>query len=236
MAVDEAPKTIETEPKLEVIIRPQTAEEEFGYLKWVLGQLPWYAENGYTLGLPDSPLLRQPAKPEELADKLALFKAEEYKPEYFANGIQALEQNRWRIEAPLPTFLQLHEAWGFKVFPAYDITLTKYGPGGMYHEDTGRVVMLTTAQGTFKRGHPSHTPVHEMVHIGIEDGIVKHFGLSHWEKERTVDLIVFNLFGEVLPGYEPQDKGDRKIDPYVNTETIWHLPEAIGRFVAENPR
>jgi len=50
-------------PRIE--IRAQTPEEEFVWLEQMLSELPWYKENGYTLGMPDNPTLQQPFSPQE---------------------------------------------------------------------------------------------------------------------------------------------------------------------------
>ncbi len=75
-----------------------------------------------------------------------------------------------------------------------------------------------------------------MVHIGIEEGIVKRFKLAHREKERLVDLITSNKFGSFLPGYQLQHLGDPKIDPYITDEALNNLPLAIENFVKDFPR
>lgn len=167
--------------------------------------------------------------------RLNLF-IEEYNEEFFKKGLEALERNRPIFEAATPVFHKLNQAWGFKVFPEYQLTLTKYGPGGMYLEDTGRVVMLTDKNGMFKRKNQAHTPVHEMVHMGIEERLVKRFDLTHWEKERVVDLMTQKLFGHLMPNYEPQDRGLKIIDPYVTAETIWDLPSSMEKFASDYPR
>lgn len=168
--------------------------------------------------------------------KLAEFLATEYDPAFFAKGLEILESHRPLFEATLPTFQKLNALWGFKTFPVYQLALTKYGPGGNYYEDTGVVVMLTRADGTFKRVSQTHTPIHEMVHMGIEENIVRQFGLTHWEKERVVDLMTQQLFGHLVPDYELQDRGDSRIDPFVTTETIQNLPASIEKYVSKFPR
>lgn len=221
-------------PKIE--IRAQTPEEEFVWLEQMLSELPWYKENGYTLGMPDNPTLQQPFSPQERESKLKEFLEHEYNPAFFAKGLEILESHRPLFEQTLPVFQRLNTAWGFKVFPIYQFTLTKYGPGGNYHPDEGRIVMLTRSDGSFKRVSQTHTPIHEMVHMGIEDNIVNHFWLSHWEKERIVDLMTQLLFADLLPDYMLQDKGDKRVDPFVTAETLQNLPASIEKYVGEFPR
>lgn len=75
-----------------------------------------------------------------------------------------------------------------------------------------------------------------MIHMGIEENIVNHFRLSHWEKERVVDLMTKLLFGNLLPDYMLQDKGDKRVDPFVTVETLQDLPASIEKYVGEFPR
>lgn len=79
--------------------------------------------------------------------------------------------------------------------------------------------------------------LHEIVHIGIKEAIVKKYKLNHWEKERLVDLICSQYLNEVLPAYKMQQKGDKRIDAFVDQYAITHdLPSAIVRFVEQYPR
>jgi hypothetical protein len=50
-----------------------------------------------------------------------------------------------------------------------------------------------------------------MVHIGIEKNIVKEYQLTHWEKERVVDLICSLAFGDILHNYKLQPKGENDL-------------------------
>ena len=229
-------------PKPELVIRPQTPDEEMDYLWFVLKGVPFYREHKYTFEIPDHPEFQKLAQISPNFDDVdrdatkKLFVAELYNPDFYKPGLAALEAERPRIEKAFLGMVEFNQKWGFKLFPQYQLALTRYGPGGMYHEDTGVVVMMTRNDGTFKRPHPSHTPVHEMVHIGIEEGIVKRFKLAHREKERLVDLITSNKFGSFLPGYQLQDLGDPKIDPYITDEALNNLPLAIENFVKDFPR
>jgi hypothetical protein len=65
-----------------------------------------------------------------------------------------------------------------------------YGLGGRYNLSTATVTLLTTE---FLKKPASETILHEIVHIGIEETIVNKYRLSHWEKERLVDLICMKV-------------------------------------------
>jgi hypothetical protein len=97
--------------------------------------------------------------------------------------------------------------------------------------------MMTRADGTFKRQDAGETVVHEILHIGIEEQIVKQFGLTHWEKERVVDqLCMKGDFVPIMPNYKPQLEGDVRIDPYVSDNLLSSLPDSIQKFVTDFPR
>ena len=46
-------------PKPELVIRPQTMDEEYDRVRFYINRLPWYAEHGYKLILPDHPVFQQ---------------------------------------------------------------------------------------------------------------------------------------------------------------------------------
>jgi len=90
---------------------------------------------------------------------------------------------------------------------------------------------LLSKDGKFKKSYPAHTPVHEIIHIGIEENIVKRFKLTHEEKERLVDLIILKKFGNLLQGYQSQKIGNSKIDQYIANQALDDLPLAIKSYV-----
>ncbi len=225
-----------------LVIRPQTPEEEFNYLLDVLEETPFYKQNNYKIELSDHPEFQKIATGQtslETVDKKRLrelFITEIYDPSFFDAGMRSLEQSRGQIVPAFPRFAEFNKQWGFKVFPEYQLTLTRYGPGGEYFYNEGRVVMMTRKDGTFKKPNPAHTGVHELVHIGIQSNIVEQLGLTHWEKERTVDRICMLKFGDILPNYLPNSKGDTRVDSFITEASLSDLPSAIGRYVNEYPR
>lgn len=67
--------------------------------------------------------------------------------------------------------------------------------------------------------------------------IVKKYKLSHWEKERLVDLICSEYLDEVFPTYKMQQQRDKRSDAFVDQRTITHdLPLSIAQFVKQYPR
>lgn len=131
----------------------------------------------------------------------------------------------------------LKKNWGFSLLPTYEIVLTLYGPGADYDAQNGIIQLQTTPDGDFKRATNHELLFHEIVHIGVEEAIVEKYELSHWEKERLVDLICARYLNELLPEYQLQTRGDARIDAFVDEWSIVHdLPAAIERFVQSYPR
>ncbi|MEM6274929.1 MAG: hypothetical protein AAF735_06780 [Myxococcota bacterium] len=110
--------------------------------------------------------------------------------------------------------------------------MTLYGSGGSFDPNTGTIVLFTTREGSFKGGGGVHTIVHEMMHLAVETGLVQRFGLSHWEKERLVDLLVQREFPSVRPDYTPQSQGDRRIDTVVKRSRLDELSKSLERYRA----
>jgi len=224
-------------PDPTLVIRAQSPDEEFDYLLEVLENEQFHIEHGYTPEIPDNHefmgLFRAKADRDLLRTAFVenIYDAEFYKP-----GIEALEQQRATIEKSFPQMQEFNKKWGFNLFEEYQIALTRYGTGGKYNMDTGVIIMMTREDGAFKRANPSHTAIHEMVHFGIQVGIVKKFDLTHAEKERLVDLIVSRKFETLLPGYVLQPRGDKRLDDYITEEAFEDLPSAIERYVKDFPR
>lgn len=219
----------------EVVIRAQTADESFEYLMYLYGKMSFYQQHGYQVSLPTHPSFQNISTAtmtdSEISDLKNIFTNEVYNIHDFAKGLAALEKYHETIQNAVARLLELHESWGFKVFPQYQVQLTLYGPGGSYNYEDGTIIMLTRPDGTFKREPPYQTVIHEIVHIGIEETIVQHYQLSHPDKEHLVDLICSIYFADLMPYYRMQDMGSPEMDPYVTSETLKSLPASIEAYV-----
>ena len=225
-----------------IIVRAQSPTEAFNYLWYILGKMPFFDKHGYKVALTDHAAFKGLASDPEAfkkADKAKLkgiFEKEVYDDKDFVAGLKAIGDMTSLMDRVLTRLEPLREAWGFKVFDRYEVLLTMFGPGGSYDPAKGRITMLTTREGTFKRPMPDHTIVHETVHMGVEEVIVKRFRLEHKEKERLVDLICSRLLGDLLPGYQIQPFPADELDPFVTRETLKDLPAAMASYVKAYPR
>ena len=223
----------------ELIFRPQTPSEAFSYIQELISQLPWFKANGYRIALPTQFATEgeENLSEEKINELKALFLTQIYSSSQFDISLRHLYDAEPLIERGFEKLSLLKENWDFKIVPSYEVVLTLYGPGGDSDSQKGTVLLFTTPTGMFKRKTGYEVLFHEIVHIGIEESIVKKYRLSHWEKERLVDLICALYLAEILPEYKMQPNGDKRLDMFVDERNIvQHLPLAIERFVQNHPR
>lgn len=222
-------REVETSKLLpEIVIRPQTPDEEYDRISLYLHKLQWYTDNGYKLYLPSHPKFNALAQPGadlsllDSEDMRMLFAEELYEPSAYAEGLQSVEADLRVLEQAFSVFQTLHSLWGFRLMPRYEIVLTRYGTLCSYDKLNGRIII-----STMQRLSTLRIVIHECVHIGIEEDIIQRFRLSHWEKERIVDLICQLLFRHLLPDYTIDERGDSRVDPYVTlklyTTYLWQF-------------
>ena len=191
----------------------------------------------HKLILPDHPVFQQLTQdgadlaPLESTATRELFAKEVYNVDSYVGRLREVEADRPIIEQAFPRFQNLNAQWGFKMFPRYEIALTHFGTLGSYDEKLGKIIVSIQVKWP-----PKKTAIHEGVHIGIESNVVQRFGLSHWEKERVVDLICSLRFGDLLPGYILQPQGDEKINPFVKDKNLGDLPKSISEYIKIYPR
>jgi len=228
--------------KIKLEIRPQTVEEEFDYLWWILKEMSFFRKNNYTVELPSHPIFLKLAQKSPKFGKINkaglfdLFKKEIYDPSFFKKGIATLESYRPIFNKAISRFIEMNQKWGFKIFSKYSVLLTRYGPGGNYYPDEGKILTITNIDGDLKESCLGEALIHEIIHIGIEENIINSFSLNNWEKERLVDLICKLKFKDILSGYRLQKMGEKKIDSYITLESIENLPKVIKKYVADFPR
>ena len=222
------------QPRAKTIIRAQTADEEFDYLIKVLHKLDFYKTNGYPIPIPDHPLFLSIVNNPHILDTFdrdearAAFTRDIYDCNFIENGLKTIKNHGSLIEKAMER-MKNRETWWFKMFPLYQITLTAFGPGGSYDFRRGIIIMKTKETWNFGRV-PYHTIIYEIIHIGIEECIVKKFELTHSEKEWLVDSICVHCFHDVLTDYRVQERGDADVFRLVSQDNIMDLPHNIRQY------
>src|SRR3989338_3488586 len=161
-------------------------DQEIERVRNTLERLPWYKQQGYRVGLPQN--ISEQSSLGEITNSVSY--------EYSEAGYEAFTQ--W-IKAQwhqIPAgFEELKKIPSFHLRNAYTVFLTKYGSGGSYDAQSGKVIVNIETRGKEKI---IGTIVHEIIHTGIEYLIVS-YDVQHWHKERLVDLIGKKYFPGLTP-------------------------------------
>lgn len=223
-----------------IIYRASTVSEEFENVISLARQAPFFKANGYTIAFPQHPdfiaLVQNPntLKNADIPSLQQIFNEHIYSSLDYDQEVVSTAQTSCFVEKAISKLALLKNSWQFKLMDEYQVLVTLYGPGGRYQPEQGLVVTIPQTKLT---KNIAHSIVHEIVHIGIEKNIVQQYHLTHWEKERLVDLICLFYLHDLMPDYQVQINGDTHIDPFISTETIiLDLPAAIEKFVASYPR
>ena len=236
------------------VISACSGRDMFNTLLYYLEHASSYKSNGYRAPFPSYPQFKELEEhPETIptVDKEPYFKRfvdEIYKPLDLTPLQKLLTDNLELLKTALDSLRKLKEKWGFKISPQYTIFPTLYGVGGSYNASLGYINLkiYVTGPQTYQLPPFPETIIHEMIHIGIEDIIVKQFRLTQWETEGLVDLIaeLYLNIRDFLPNYKNQIP-DSKIQPadnkrireFITLEKICdNLPEAIKEYVTRYPR
>ena len=217
-----------------------TVEEEAQQLVNVLNRYKWFMDNGYTISLPNTPLI------ETLKNKLLAgnsltsleenqvreqFKNEIYRESDYQNAFTAIGNVLRTADSQIPELRRYETAWHFFIPRRYNIRLTMYSPGGQYNPNNGDITILATR--SLDRDRLLQTVLHEAIHIGIENIIIQKFNVPHWTKERIVDQFASRQFRSVLPNYWMQTGNvDTSIDViFQQADALDNLPQRVEEFM-----
>ena len=207
-------------------VRPQSPDDAYAYLSSVVSQMGFFRANGYQVALPSHTDFDADGE----FGSLERFRDVVYREAAFRPALDVLAEGRSVLQGALDWFVKIRGIDGFRVFDNYSVEITLYGPGGSYDPSSGGIVLFATEDGRFRGGGGVHTIVHEMMHLAVEEGFVQKYGLSHWEKERLVDLLTKRELGHLLPGYQLQAQGVEALDSFVRETPLDGLSEALERY------
>ena len=223
---------------MEIIINKNFREYEVDLLKHYLSKYKFFKDHGYTCSYPTEEEFKDILKKTEegslieldfdqvpvLFNKIAdekLYKIAFEKMEEMVPNINGLLNKKHSL------FLKLQKAWGFRIFENYQIEITNYGPGGSYNCYEGVVIFALWNRRLVS------TPIHEIVHIGIEVPIIKKYSINQATKEYLVDMFVKSNFGEYLPNYKIQklrySDPDQEVVDLITLDFNWEqLDKELG--------
>ena len=218
--------------KLNILFRAPTINEETNMVWFVLKEYAWFKNNNYKVILPKHPKIKElidiSLKNNGLAQKYKSAVKEivklDYNKEDYQNYLDFLESSKNEIDNLLQPIFEFKK-WGFKIHKIYNVILTRYGPGGSYDADKGKIILCTS----MKKELLVNATIHEIIHIGIEH-FVNKFNLSHSEKERIVDILCSKKLK--IDRYHMQKVGDRRIDKFL-IRNKFNLPIALEEYTKE---
>jgi len=181
-----------------------------------LKKLEWYLSNGYTPILPKG--LQKDSTLEEVKNAVSV----EYTPSEYEVFAQSLLET-WGRHAPI---IERLEKSPLPIKREYKIVLTQYGVGGSYDASTDTIKMNIKPRPA---GEVVGVVLHEIVHIALELLIEKH-DVSHWRKERLVDLIGNTFFSEIRKPQTIQENVSIVDEKY---KSLYPDIEAIAKAIAE---
>jgi len=160
-------------------------------------KIGWYKKNQYKLILPKDIDLSENKNPTKDGIKKAIIK--EYKEsQYKKIGLQL--QKEWNLKAKKITDnLLLNNLNPRKEYIVY---LTKYGVGGSYWLPNSMIINYN-----YKNNNLIKTIIHEIIHLSIES-LIRKYKVTHWKKERIVDLILLKVY----PGWKKMQEMPIKTD------------------------
>jgi hypothetical protein len=193
-------------------------EFELARVKNCVSNLEWYVENGYKVSLPDN------ITAESTEDEILTRVEDQYDEGAYSkfSSELLLEWQKFSVQ-----FEKVKAEASITFNDTYTVFLTRYGTGGSFNSSPSQVTLKIegkTAKNTLG------TLVHEMVHIAIHEHIQK-YAISHWKKERLVDLIVEHYF----PGLRPMQIIGENVD-IVDIAFKEHFPEieSIAEILGDN--
>jgi len=225
----------------QVQVNIPTAKEEAAYIWRNIRDISFFEKHNYQVSMPKGPLmekLKAKARKNQLTDEdytaLEKFVTDKvYRKADYEAGYKAIQKNLSLLNKMVNEIGQMKFKWPFKMYKAYQVNLTLYGPGGSYDPDRGSIIIFTTQDGRFKQyKNPINTLIHEITHIGIEHSIIRQYNVPHGLKERIVDTFVSLNFKQYLPNYRVQNMGDPKLDNYLKQKTDFaNLETIVQKFV-----
>ncbi len=186
-------KTKNTCPVLNINYSKETEKSQ---VRDVLSKATWYKKQGYAgmVRLPGDVTLEEI---KENIKKSALLDAidKEYNETLFCEIASDIQEN----------WLNICKEWSARYidemslifYKSYEINLTRYGTGGSYEEPHKITLNIHDREPKML----TRIIFHEMIHLAIEP-LIKKYEVSHWRKERIVDL----LYEKILPEFSFKQK------------------------------
>jgi len=186
-------KTQDTCPVLNI---NYSKEAEKSHLRDTLHKAIWYKKQGYAgiVRLPGNITLEE-IKESIKENALLVAIDKEYDETLFHKTASDIQEVWLDICKKWPS--QCINEMSLTFYKSYEINLTCYGTGGSYEEPNKITLNIHDKESKML----TRIIFHEMIHLAIEPLVKKH-SVSHWKKERIVDL----LYKKILPEFSFKQK------------------------------
>lgn len=167
-----------------------------------LKTLEFYDRNNYPINLPKiekyiiQGLLKNKID-KDIEAKFEKIIKDNYDKDKFDKQIQEIEK-KWR-ENELEFFIKSEKLLQIEPLKKYYCNFTQYGVCGSYNPPDLIIINIVTCKNITK------TIAHEIIHLMIHD-LIEKYKISHWEKERLVDLYINDIYGgEIFQNIEDNE-------------------------------
>ena len=218
-----------------------------------ISRIDWYEKNGrpyflQSLKQMDKPLINQMIEERDLLktdeNKYVKkfqqpFEKELYHPERYERLANEILSYKDTFDKIYNKFKAMHDSWGFIIWPKYTIDLNMYVENGSYDATTGHILLGIKGGGIQVNISTIKLIMHEMIHLGIENLIVKDKSgkllLQQEEKERLVDnlcqYVGAGIFDKKLLQFQPITEPYSCMDKLCTGQPKKNLVEEIQDFL-----
>ena len=159
-------------------------------IKYTMGKLEWFNQNGYKVYLPKKIIEVDFLKNEILSDEnIKECILLEYQEKDYLQLVEYIKKEWVKYEEIF--YFRLKDL-SLPLCEEYFVYLTKYGVGGSYHFPNEIIVNIQMKYGVGL----VRTIFHEIIHLTIHSLIEKN-KVEHWVKERIIDLILKKFVPEL---------------------------------------
>lgn len=191
-----------------VTFQLNTLEQEIARVFNVIKEMEFYQKNNYHVDLPqiDKKLLNKIKNCKKLTNKERVKLVRVITNEYdnFKKDKRILKIKRDLKKQEQKFFNKIPRLLKIELSEEYHVYLTQYGPGGSYWLPRNAIVKNINSRGRY-------TIVHEIIHLMIEN-LIQKYKISHWQKERMVDLYLSKIFDDYVLQNIEKLRGVKKVD------------------------
>ena len=184
-------------------VRPYSKEQEKDRIDFYRKNESWYLKNGYNFShikLPES-------------DEF------QYLPNSYEKKVKSINKAIPSIRENIDKILDLDI--NVYIHDAYNIFVSHYGTLGSYNPKGGDIIMRSDSPK-----NEAIVVTHEIIHLLIEETIVKKYNLSQQEKEAVVDALCFY----VIPIYQIQSISNKTLFNAIATDNYQKVEQVVKKF------